>query len=84
MEEEMADVDVWVYTLSGMAGKSQRVTVHLTGGQSLKGAVVELDRSRNTVVLDEYAHGSASTRHESPVHTILLTAVQAVTVHEQE
>ncbi|MEV0381522.1 hypothetical protein [Nonomuraea sp. NPDC050643] len=80
----MAVVDVWMHVLSGVEGNQQRVTVHLYGGQSLKGAVVELDRTRNTVVLDEYAQGSASTRHESPVHTILLTAVQAVTVHKQE
>lgn len=84
VEGEMADVDVWVYALSSVEGTQQRVTVHLYGGQSLKGAVVELDRSRNTVVLDEYAQGSAATRHESPVHTILLTAVQAVTVHKQD
>jgi small nuclear ribonucleoprotein (snRNP)-like protein len=84
MEDEMADVDVWVYALSSVEGKQQRVTVHLYGGQSLKGVVVELDRARNTVVLDEFAHGSASTRHESPVHTILLTAVQAVTIHKVE
>ncbi|MFC7108612.1 hypothetical protein ACFQQB_54395 [Nonomuraea rubra] len=45
---------------------------------------MELDRARKTVVLDEFAHGSAATRHESPVHTILLTAVQAVTVHKVE
>ncbi|MFC7586151.1 hypothetical protein ACFQYP_22195 [Nonomuraea antimicrobica] len=80
----MANVDVWVYALSSVEGKEQRVTLHLYGGQSLKGAVVELDRSRNTVVLDEYAHGSAATRHESPVHTVLLTAVQAVTIHKEE
>ncbi|MFI6739146.1 hypothetical protein ACIBI9_40015 [Nonomuraea sp. NPDC050451] len=80
----MADVDVWTYVLSSVEGNQQRVTVHLRGGQSLKGAVVELDRSRNTVVLDEYAHGSAATRHESPVHTILLTAIQAVTIHKEE
>jgi small nuclear ribonucleoprotein (snRNP)-like protein len=84
MEDEMTDVNVWVHALAGVEGKPQRVTVHLYGGQSLKGAVVELDRSRNTVVLDEYAHGSASSRHESPVHTILLTAVQAVTIHKEE
>jgi hypothetical protein len=80
----MADVDVWVHVLSSVEKTQQRVTVHLHGGQSLKGAVVELDRSHNSVVLDEYAHGSAVARHESPVHTILLTAIQAVTVHKQE
>jgi hypothetical protein len=80
----MADVDVWIYALGSVEGKPQRVTLHLYGGQSLKGAVVELDRSRNTVVLDEYAHGSASTRHESPVHTVLLSAVQAVTIHKEK
>jgi hypothetical protein len=80
----MADADVWMDVLSGAEGTGQRVTVHLIGGQSLKGAVVELDRSRRTVVLDEFAHGSAATRHESPVHTILMSAVQAVTVHKEE
>jgi hypothetical protein len=80
----MADADVWMEVLSGAEGAAQRVTVHLLGGQSLKGAVVELDRSRKTVVLDEYAQGSATARQESPVHTILMSAVQAVTVHKQE
>ncbi|WP_195896002.1 hypothetical protein [Nonomuraea cypriaca] len=70
--------------LSSVEGGQQRVTVHLYGGQSLKGVVVELDRARKSVVLDEFAQGSAVTRHESPVHTILLSAVQAVTVHKQE
>jgi small nuclear ribonucleoprotein (snRNP)-like protein len=73
-----------MHVLASIEGAQQRVTVHLRGGQSLKGAVVELDRSHNSVVLDEFAHGSAVTRHESPVHTILLTAIQAVTVHKQE
>ncbi|WP_113699705.1 hypothetical protein [Nonomuraea lactucae] len=80
----MQAMEVWMDVLSPLEGSQQRVTIHLVGGQSLKGAVVELDRARKSVVLDEYAHGSAVTKHESPVHTILLSAVQAVTVHKQE
>ncbi|PZG13745.1 hypothetical protein [Nonomuraea aridisoli] len=80
----MEVMDVWVDVLSSVEGGRQRVTVHLYGGQSLKGVVVELDRARKSVVLDEFAQGAAATRHESPVHTILLTAVQAVTVHKAE
>ncbi|WP_084959168.1 hypothetical protein [Thermoactinospora rubra] len=80
----MTAADAWTDLLSGLEGGQQRVTVHLAGGQSLKGVVVELDRTRQVVVLDEYAHGSAAARHESPVHTVLLPGIQAVTVHKQE
>ncbi|MFE3451321.1 hypothetical protein ACFXJ8_20590 [Nonomuraea sp. NPDC059194] len=80
----MAAMKVWRDLLADLPGTPQRVTVHLLGGQSLKGVVVEFDRVNEVVVLDEYAQGSAVTRHESPVHTIALSAVQAVTVHKHE
>ncbi|MEU7899126.1 hypothetical protein AB0B45_40515 [Nonomuraea sp. NPDC049152] len=81
---EMTAMKVWRDLLSDMAGSQQRVTIHLSGGQSLKGVVVEFDRVNEVVVLDEYAQGSAVMRHESPVHTIVLAAVQAVTVHKHD
>ncbi|GAA2408803.1 RNA chaperone Hfq [Nonomuraea africana] len=83
-EGRMTAINVWRDLLSDMQGSQQRVTVHLLGGQSLKGVVVEFDRVNEVVVLDEYAQGSAVMRHESPVHTIVLSAVQAVTVHKQD
>ncbi|MET9343654.1 hypothetical protein [Nonomuraea sp. NPDC003804] len=80
----MAAAKVWRDLLSDMQGSPQRVTVHLLGGQSLKGVVVEFDRVNEVLVLDEYAHGAAVTRHDSPVHTIVLWAIQAVTVHKHD
>ncbi|MEV4160829.1 hypothetical protein [Nonomuraea dietziae] len=80
----MSAPTVWRDLLSEVKGTRQRVTVHLYGGQSLKGVVVEVDDVNEVVALDEYAHGSTVSAHESPVHTVALSAVQAITVHRHE